>query len=146
MSTINQYNPMTYSNELRLSCLRNQSDRYTRNCAEYIWRCMDHRVDIDKWTCHLGIGTTHSPDFLQYSHIIKHNKSQQFHRPIYQCSNEDFASVMQAPSILSRYQPSKSYNLNWNNLPATNDHFCSLSSFKRVVNSTDLSMYVSQGF
>ena len=28
----------------------------------------------------------------------------------------------------------------------TNEHFCCLSSFKRLINSTDLSMYVSLGY
>jgi hypothetical protein len=34
----------------------------------------------------------------------------------------------------------------WNNLPATADHFRTLSSFKRFLNSTDLTTYVSLGF
>jgi len=34
----------------------------------------------------------------------------------------------------------------WNNLPATADNFRSFSSFKRFLNSTDLTMYVSLGF
>ena len=34
----------------------------------------------------------------------------------------------------------------WNSLPAIAEDFCSLSSFKCFLNSTDLSMYVSLGF
>jgi len=34
----------------------------------------------------------------------------------------------------------------WNNLPATANHFRTSSSFKRFLNSTDLTMYVSLGF
>jgi len=34
----------------------------------------------------------------------------------------------------------------WNNLPATSEHFSSLSSFKYLIHSTDFSMYVSLGF
>ena len=34
----------------------------------------------------------------------------------------------------------------WNNLPATADNFRTFLSFKRFLNSTDLTMYVSLGF
>ena len=34
----------------------------------------------------------------------------------------------------------------WNNLPATADNFRSFSSFKRFLNSTDLTMYIYLGF
>ena len=34
----------------------------------------------------------------------------------------------------------------WNSLPAIAEDFCSLSSFKCFLNSTDLSMYVLRGF
>jgi len=34
----------------------------------------------------------------------------------------------------------------WNNLPATSEHFSSLSSFKYLINSIDFSIYVSLGF
>jgi len=34
----------------------------------------------------------------------------------------------------------------WNNLPATIEHFSSISSFKYLINLTDFLMYVSLGF